>query len=163
MCKFLIKLYLVIQLVLMLYVHVAVATTVTSSVAVSANVASSCNVTVSPLGFGVYVSTADLLGITTISITCTNTTPYNIGLNAGLSTGATVTTRKMTNGSNTLSYSLYKNSGRTTNWGNTVGTDTVSGVGNGTAQTITIYGKIPMSQNVAPGAYTDTVQLTVTF
>jgi spore coat protein U-like protein len=33
-----------------------------------------------------------------------------------------------------INYALYSNSGRTTNWGDTVGIDTVSGTGTGSAQ-----------------------------
>ena len=98
----------------------------------------------------------------TIQVQCTNTTPYNIGLNAGTATGATVTTRKMTNGGATVGYALYSNAGMTTNWGNTVGTDTVSGTGNG-AQPYTVYGQVPAQSTPAAGTYTDTITVTVTY
>ena len=56
-----------------------------------------------------------------MTVTCTNTTTFNIGLNAGTATGATVTTRKMTGpASATLNYKLFRDSARTQNWGNTV-------------------------------------------
>lgn len=58
---------------------------------------------------------------------------------------------------------FFSNSGRTTNWGNTVGTDTVAGTGSGVAQTLTVYGQIPASQFVRSGSYTDTVVATVTY
>ena len=99
----------------------------------------------------------------TIQVQCTNTTPYNIGLNAGTATGATVTTRKMTNAGNTISYSLYGNAGMTTNWGNTVGTDTVSATGNGAAQSYTVYGQVPAQTTPAAATYTDTITVTVTY
>ena len=44
-------------------------------------------------------------------------------------TGGTVTARKMTSGANTLSYGLYQDIARATNWGNTPGTDTVNTTG----------------------------------
>src|SRR5262245_54810908 len=46
-----------------------------------------------------------------IQVQCTSTTAYNIGLDAGTATGATVTTRKMTAGANTVSYALYSDAG----------------------------------------------------
>ena len=49
------------------------------------------------------------------------------------------------------------------NWGNTVGTDTVSGTGNGNAQTLNVYGQIGSQTTPQPGAYADTVNVTVTF
>jgi spore coat protein U-like protein len=62
-----------------------------------------------------------------------------------------------------LNYSLFSNSGMTTNWGNTVGTDTVPGAGTGTVQAITVYGQVAAGQYLAPGAYTDTITATVTY
>jgi spore coat protein U-like protein len=94
---------------------------------------------------------------------CTNTTPYNIGLDAGTGTGATVAARKMTNGANTITYSLYSDSGRTTVWGNTVGTNTVSATGNGASQTYTVYGRVPSQTTPAAATYTDTITVTVTY
>jgi spore coat protein U-like protein len=99
----------------------------------------------------------------TLQIQCTNTTPYNIGLNAGTATGATVTSRKMTSGSNTISYSLFSNPGMTTNWGETVGTDTVASTGTGATQSFTVYGQVPAQSTPAPGSYSDTVTVTVTY
>jgi spore coat protein U-like protein len=69
------------------------------------------------------VLTANVDNTFTLNVQCTNTTPYHIGLDAGTGTAATVAVRKMTNGSNTINYSLYTDSTRTTVWGNTVGTD----------------------------------------
>lgn len=117
------------------------------------------------MAFGSY-NTALLASTATVTATCTNTTPYNVGLNAGTASGATVTTRGMfvagTPGV-VLNYGLYSNSNHTTNWGMTVGTDTVAGTGNGAAQAITVYGQIPASQLVAPGSYTDTITATITY
>jgi spore coat protein U-like protein len=101
---------------------------------------------------------------TTVQVTCTNTTPYNVGLNPGTAIGATVTTRKMTGpASATLNYALTQDSGHVTNWGQTVGTDTVAGTGNGSAQTLTVYGILAAGQYPAPGAYSDTITATVTY
>jgi hypothetical protein len=88
----------------------------------------------------------------------------DVGLDPGTSTGATVTTRKMTGpGGAVLAYSLSRDSAHTLNWGNTVGTDTESGSGNGSAQALTVYGQVAANQFVAPGNYTDTISATVTF
>jgi spore coat protein U-like protein len=62
-----------------------------------------------------------------------------------------------------LSYGLFQNAGFTTNWGQTTGTDTVTGTGNGAAQAITVYGQVAAGQYVAPGSYVDTVTATVTY
>ena len=94
---------------------------------------------------------------------CTDTTPYNIGLDAGTGTGATVTVRKLTSGGATVNYTLYSDTGRTTVWGNTVSTDTVAATGNGASQSYTVYGRVPAQTTPAPGTYTDTVTVTVTY
>jgi spore coat protein U-like protein len=140
----------------------AMATVASNTFQVSATVAATCLISPNNLGFGTY-SGVQVETTTTISVTCTNTTTYNVGLDPGQASGATVTTRQMQNGSNLLSYALYSDAGYSTNWGQTVSTDTVAGTGNGSAQTLTVYGKIPAAQYVTPGSYSDTVTATVTY
>jgi spore coat protein U-like protein len=121
-----------------------------------------CTISANPLSFGNYTGTL-LDATTTLSITCTNTAPYTVGLNAGTTTGATVTNRMMTGpGGARLNYSLFSNSSYTTNWGNSTGS-WVSGTGTGTRQTLTVYGRIPASQGTVSGTYTDTITATVTY
>ena len=136
--------------------------TSTSTFQVTATVASSCTVTATSLAFGNY-TLAQLDGTSTITATCTNGTTYTIGLDAGTFSGATTSTRRMTGPSAAgLSYSLFSDSGRTTNWGNATGS-WVSGTGTGEAQVLTVYGRIPANQTALIGSYTDTVTVTVTF
>ena len=82
-----------------------------------------------------------------------------------LDPGATVAARKMTSGANTLNYALYKDSARTTLWGDgTLSTASITGTGTGAAQANTIYARVPGSQTTVPtGAYADTVAITITF
>jgi spore coat protein U-like protein len=137
--------------------------TTTKTFTVTATVSAACEISATALAFGTY-SGAVNNSTSTISVTCTNTTTYNVGLNAGTTTGSTVTARKMAGPSSaTLNYAMYSNSGRTTNWGNTVGTDTVAGTGDGTAQNLTVYGQIPAGQSVALGSFTDTIIATITY
>jgi spore coat protein U-like protein len=144
---------------------VAFAATTTTTFGVQITITASCTIlSASTLNFGSNgVLTANVDQTSTIAVQCTNTTPYNIGLNAGTSTGATVTTRKMVNGAATVSYSLFSDSGRTTNWGNTVGTDTVASTGTGASQSFTVLGRVPAQTTPAPNTYTDTITVTVTF
>ena len=139
------------------------ATTQTATFLVTATVAATCTISTTPLAFGSYTGAISQVN-TTVTVTCTNTTPYNLGLNAGLATGATVTTRSMTGpASALLSYQLFRDAGHTLNWGVTIGTDTVPLTGNGAAQVETGYGQIPAGQFVAPGSYSDTITATVTY
>lgn len=136
--------------------------TSTSTFQVTATVASSCTVTATSLAFGNY-TLAQLDGTSTITATCTNGTTYTIGLDAGTFSGATTSNRRMTGPSAAgLSYSLFSDSGRTTNWGNATGS-WVSGTGTGAAQVLTVYGRIPANQTALIGSYTDTVTVTVAF
>ncbi len=140
-------------------------TTTTASMGVTASVQSSCGVTALPLVFGIYSTTQSTAttASTTVAVTCTNGTPYTVGLDAGAGTGATVASRKLTWGSNTLNYALYQDSGYATVWGNTIGTNTETGTGTGLSQTINVYGSIPALQAVVAGAYTDTITVSLTY
>jgi spore coat protein U-like protein len=140
----------------------ALAATATSTFAVTATVQATCLISATTLAFGTYTGVA-ATGNSTITVTCTNTSPYNVGLSAGLATGATVTTRKMQNGVNLLAYGLFRDAAFTQNWGITIGTDTQAGTGNGAAQAITVFGQLPANQFVTPGAYSDTITATITF
>ncbi len=135
----------------------------TTTFTLTAVIQATCSITATALAFGNYSGTA-LTSNATVTVTCTNTTPFDIGLNAGSASGATVTSRKMTGPlSATLSYSLFRDSALTQNWGNTVGTDTLHATGNGTGTPYTVYGQIPAKLFATPGVYNDTVVATVTY
>jgi spore coat protein U-like protein len=139
------------------------AATVTTTFQVTANVQATCAISATTAAFGSYTGVvSDTTSI--VTVTCSNTTTYNIGLNAGLGTGATVTNRAMTGpNSALLNYGLFQDAAHSVNWGDTVGTDTVTGTGDGLAQTVTIFGQVSAGQFVAPGAYLDTITATITF
>lgn len=137
--------------------------TSSTSFSVSVVVQAECTISAGALAFGNY-SGALINSTSTISVTCTKTSAYNVGLNAGTSSGATVTNRSMTGpGSALLGYALFSNSARTTNWGNTVGTNTVAGTGTGALQSLTVYGQLPAGEYAQPGSYTDTITATITY
>jgi spore coat protein U-like protein len=141
------------------------ANSVTSTFAVQVTLSATCLInSASTLQFAPQgVLSANVPGTSTIQVTCTNTTPYTIGLDAGTGSGATVAVRKMTSGGATVNYSLYTDSAHSNVWGNTIGTDTVAGTGNGSAQSFTVYGQIPSQTTPAPGNYADTITVTVTY
>jgi len=145
--------------------HRAMAGSATGTLGVSLTINAGCTVASTPVAFtaqGVISSTVNNTG--TVSVVCTNTTPYNVELDEGAGASASVTARKMTGpGSATVAYALYQDSGHSTNWGKTDNTDTASGTGNGTTQALTVYGQILSQTTPAPGSYADTVNVTVTF
>lgn len=123
----------------------------------------------STLAFGNYDPTAasPTDATATIDFRCTSTSIFDIGL------GGTVGARTMTGpGGDTLSYELYQDVGRTVTWGNAQDTSTIAAddaadtTGNGistlnTAQTRTVYGRIPAGQDVNAGSYSNTVTITI--
>lgn len=136
----------------------SLAATATAPIAVSATVVATCVISATNMGFGNYtglVATAT----STVTVQCTNTTPYTVSLNAGTSSGSTVTARKMTGAAGVyLNYGLYSDASYQTNF-----VTTASITGNGAAQPITVYGSVPAGQYVAPNTYTDTITATVTY
>ncbi len=95
----------------------------------------------------------------TFDVQCTNTTPFDIGLDQGLNF---TTTRRMDDGAtNFVEYALYSDAGYTTAWDDTA--NLVSDTGDGTANTFTVYGRVPPQTTPAPGNYQDTVTIEVTY
>ncbi|WP_233827742.1 Csu type fimbrial protein [Paraburkholderia sp. ZP32-5] len=136
---------------------------VSADVTASCSVGASTDIALSDLSFA-----ADGAGQGAVNITCTTGTSYNVGLDQGGATGATVTTRKLTiddQSGATLAYSLTTDQQGQTNWGDTVGTDTVPGTGNGATQSIPVYMQIRAAdlQAAVVGHYSDTVNVTVTY
>ena len=154
---------LLLVLTNILLVGPAAAATATTTFQVTANVNVACTIQATALDFTTY-ALVQLDVQSQIGLVCTNTAQWAIGLNAGTFPGATVTTRAMT-GPPTfhLNYSLFADPAHSINWGNTVGTDTVSGVGTGAVEIVNVYGRIPAAQNVGPGGYADTITATITF
>ncbi|MCF6321383.1 MAG: spore coat U domain-containing protein [Rhizobiaceae bacterium] len=116
------------------------------------------------LDFGTAgVLAANVDATAALSVQCTNGSAFDIGLDAGVGVGATTATRRMSNGGATVDYQMFTDAGRTTNWGDAVGVDTVASTGTGAAQSFTIYGRVPVQTTPAAATYTDTVTVTVTF
>lgn len=145
----------------------AFAGSTSANLTVTATVQATCIISPATVAFGTYSGTQIQNSASSISVTCTNGTTYNVGLGAGTASGATVTTRKMsglTSGNtDTLGYSLFRDDAYKNNWGITVGTDTVPGTGTGNAQTLTVYGQLNGSQYPTADSYSDTVTATITW
>lgn len=136
--------------------------TSTFSFTLGAAVAAACTISASPLSFGNYTPGSSLTSTATISVTCTNTTSYQVGMDAGAASGATVNTRGMTGpGGAVLRYHLYQDAAHSVGWSSPSYME--SGTGTGTLQTLTVYGIILSGQSVIPGAYADTIIANVTY
>lgn len=147
---------------------VAAPSPATTTLSVTATVASNCIVTSVPLAFTDYDGSGTVDGQTNLSVRCSNGTPYTIKLGAG--TNGTIAQRLMAFGANRLEYNLYTTGARTLVWGETVGTDTMGGTGQGMSATKAtlhpVYGRISNSvanQDAPTGPYTDSVAVTVEY
>lgn len=149
-----------------------------------AQAAITCSVSSTPLSFGPY-NHQDLLptdSSSTVTIECQQTgltllaldqiLPYDVALSTG--GAASYSPRQLSNGGNDLEYNLYTDLTYTTVWGdNTGGSVSRSGTvlvpgclilicASGTALE-TVYGRLPASQIVPAGSYTDSITVTLTY
>lgn len=148
----------------LLFANSALAAEATTTFQVTATVANSCLVSATNLNFGAYDPAAVKDGTSTIIVTCTAETPYEIGLDAGTGTSA-VTTRTMTgDGAGTqLDYELYTEASHDTVWGDIGGTTVANSSLAGGALDYTVYGQIPALQYVPAASYVGTINVTVEY
>lgn len=99
----------------------------------------------------------------TIGMTCTGRTAWQVGLNNGANASGSIRRMKLGATANYINYELYTTIGRTVRWGNALNTDTVPGTGTGAAQTLTVFGRVPATQAAAAGSYSDTITVTITY
>jgi spore coat protein U-like protein len=129
----------------------------------TATVLAYCSVTATALNFGNSgVLSAAVTGASQLSVICTNTTPYTVALDGGLTGATNPAQRKMTKGSEFIYYGLYSDTARTVPLGSGAGA-TLSGVGTGLTQNFNVYGKVAAQTTPSPGTYSDTVVVTITY
>jgi spore coat protein U-like protein len=142
----------------------AQSSTTPQDLGVSITITDECSVgTIVPVAFGsTGAISADITADGSVDVTCTVDTDYEIALDAGDGATASIADREMTGpGGATITYSLYSDETFDTVWGDTLEDNTVTSTGTGSAQTHTIYGRVPTQATPAPGAYTDTVSVVV--
>jgi len=126
----------------------------------------SCTIVADDLDFGTPAGlTANIDVNSAVHVTCTGANPVSVDFNAGTGTGSTIPARLMNSGANLVSYNLYTTAARTVPLGQTAGTDTIdfTSTGGGTADTRTVYGRVPVQTAKPNGTYQSTVRATVTF
>lgn len=141
----------------------ALAATATASFSVTATVLASCQVSAPASAYGANTA-ARVNAASPASVTCTSPTPYNVSLSAELAPSVTVTTRK-TAGSATDSpgSALLPNSAHTASLGRVAGTGSVAGTARGSSLPYAGNGRTAWPQNIAPGAFADSVTVTITY
>ncbi|MDO9053190.1 MAG: spore coat U domain-containing protein [Gallionella sp.] len=131
-----------------------------------------CTLAIENFAFGAYspASYTPLEAAGNIAVSCDGGVgpdiSYTLAINAG-SSGSFVS-RKMIYGPYALNYNLYLNAARTTIWGDgNVGTgivvDGYASIAGKNVRNYTVYGRIPVSQAVPPGAYNDSLIVTLTY
>lgn len=126
---------------------------------------SATSVSATRLDFGAFSPTMSMNTAAQITVTATQGTTYDIQIGPGNGGQPGTRAMKPVSGSadSVLEYDVYRDAGRSSRWGSTVGTDTVSGSGTGQAQTYPVYGRIPPGQWIAPGDYGDTLTVTIVY
>ncbi|SFN28477.1 spore coat U domain-containing protein [Variovorax sp. OV329] len=135
--------------------------------AVSANVVKSCLVTADPLDFGSVDGIPSATGInaqTNVYVTCSRPTAYRVLLipSNNSTTGSSAMKGTIAGNTDTVPYQLYRDAARSQQWGNQTA-NSLTGTGNGLAQPIPVYGRVPNIPNVRPDNYKDTVTVSVTY
>ena len=136
-------------------------------IAVSAAEAA-CTITTTAVSFGsynVFVGSADD-GTGQITYRCTGPRPPLVTIHLDKGGSPSFTPRQMRKGSEALNYNLYLDSTRSTIWGDgTGGTQVYSQANppNGRNIVLSVFGRIPASQDVSAGTYSATVTATIFF
>ncbi len=133
------------------------------------NAHGACTVTTTGASFGSYntLSTTALDTTGQITISCTNFLQV-VTVDIGRSSySGTFNPRQMqlATGSDLMNYNLYTNATRTNIWGDGTGgtSNVIRLVFRNNPVTLTAYGRIPASQDISTGAYSDTLVVTITY
>lgn len=135
---------------------------------VRATVPKSCRVAADPLDFGQRgLINRPVDAQSQIRVRCNQGVAYSVALDPGSAPGATLASRRMQPVAGAhpgIAYQLYRDAVRSQVWGDgSAGTAAATGVGNGEDQVHAVYGRVPAQRSPAPGAYRDTVVVTVTY
>jgi spore coat protein U-like protein len=142
----------------------ASATTTTSDMTVSMNIAASCAISSPPsldLGSVTDLSTQHTAD-TTIPLSCSNGATYKLIADNGAHYDSVNSIRRMANGTNYISYSIYTDSGYASAFPTTLAAATAQ-AGTGSVVNIPIYAKVTGQALPPVGSYADTVTLTVNY
>jgi spore coat protein U-like protein len=138
-----------------------------------------CRIAAASVNFGTYDPLLSQPDDSTASVvvTCTHVPPgnttvsYTVAVSNGMN-GTSAATRNMTSGTSRLDYNVFNDAGRSQVLGTGTGGTIVArgsmsvGPGNGNnsrSVTHTFYGRVPQGLDPAPGAYNDTLVLTLTY
>ncbi len=120
-------------------------------------------ITAADLDFGQTPPPGTAIAATsTIAVSCPPQTSWRLGLNDGLNHAGG--SRRMAGSGGYVRYNLYRDPGRTQQWGNAIANSyTHTTAANGSTVTVTVYGLVPAQPEAVPGNYSDTVTVTLTY
>jgi len=97
-------------------------------------------------------------GVNALRVLCNPGVAYTLTFDAGQNATAVADrAMRLQGGSDLVAYQLYSDASRATVL------ESLSGTGTGTADVVTVYGRVPAQAAPPPGTYTDVVTVTVTF
>jgi spore coat protein U-like protein len=138
--------------------------------ATCAGLGCSCSVATTAVTFGTYVPTTLKTANGNVAVTCSALVIYTAAYVISMAKGnsSTYTPRFMNLLGVHLNYNLYTTAGFTSIWGDATGgtvtvSDSYTSIGMSTTRNYTVFGRIPASQFVNTGTYTDAVLVTVTY
>ena len=143
---------------------------------VKLTITKTCKVATAPsdmdLGSQVATATAvNLTGSTTFAVNCSKGTAFNIGMapsaaNSGDANGNGNMTGVIAGNTDKVPYALLQDTATGPAWGNTIGTNTKAGTGDGMAagkaKSYTVFAKAT-NVDFTPDAYKDTVTVNITY
>jgi len=139
----------------------------TTGMQVNATIPNSCTVAATTMDFGTLASGGSLSlpqtdATGTLTVNCLNNGSYEIQPSSTTQSGDNFYMAKGATGA-TITYHIYNDSARTSPYPNAQTSSSQGGTGTGSNQTITIYGRIPAQTVTQAGAYSDTLNFTITY
>lgn len=131
--------------------------------------APSCSfISSAPVQFGAYdvhSASDNINGVGSIRVHCQGGggPTFFVRLSTGLWSTSYASRRMKRDGLNYLNYNLYTSASRTLVWGDGTGPSKSMPVTSNTDTTLTIFGKIPLGQDVSIGTYVDSITATIAF
>lgn len=132
---------------------------------VSAFIANGCTISATSVDFGAYAGTTSqptVDGLGQITVRCQAGNGYDVRLSNGQNAAGSQRRMAPASGAARLNYELYKDAGRSLRWGNS-NAERLSGTGNGSAQMLSVFARLPGAQVVPFGAYADTITATIQY
>jgi spore coat protein U-like protein len=131
---------------------------------VSAAPIAGCSLITANLAFpATGVLAAPIAAQTPLRVTCTSHTTYSISLDNGHAGSAPIA-RKMTSAAgDTVTYGLYRDSAHTLPWGAAASGAGAGDAGTGFEQDFQVYGLVAAQITPSPGAYADTIVVTIAY